>query len=230
MQLYAERYVVRPARYAIALLLLAGAAYLAGSMVAEAKEGDSYYMIVFSSQNESNQPRFAHTFATFVRTSGDTGAEDAVAEIHTISWMPRSLEIVVVRRWAEPGINLDLPATLRWAQSVNARSSMWGPYEVRKELFERAVEQKARLRSGAILYKAVDERMRGEIASNCIHAVSDLDTEVGVLHVGRQRGDSASQEVVNHLRRWIIDPQQTHPWVAECIGLRGQPLKVQTAE
>ena len=73
-------------------------------------------------------------------------------------------------------------------------------------------------------------RMRGEIASNCIHAVSDLDTESGVLHVGRQRGDSASQEVVNHLTRWIIDPQQTHPWVAERIGLRGQPIKVQTAE
>src|SRR5438132_10704645 len=91
--------VVRRARYVIALLVLAGAAYLTGSMVAEAKEGDSYYMIVFSSQNESNQPRFAHTFATFVRTSGDSGAEDAVAEIHTISWMPRSLEIVVVRRW-----------------------------------------------------------------------------------------------------------------------------------
>ena len=107
---------MRRARYAIASLLLASAVYVTGSIVAEAKEPDSYYMMVFSSQTASNEPRFAHTFATFVRTTGDSDAQGAAAEVHTISWMPATLEIVVLRRRAEPGANLDLRASLRWAE------------------------------------------------------------------------------------------------------------------
>jgi len=189
------------------------------------RANEYYYMIVFSAQSGSNEPRLSHTFATFVKATG-TGdsAKDYRAESHTISWMPRSLNIVVLRARPEPGTNLDLASSLRWAESVNCRVSMWGPYQIDQELYDRAIKQEDSLRSGRVLYKAIDARFRGGIASNCIHAVSDLDIDNGLLHAGQGRGDAASYQVVQHLRRWIIAPGQTHPWVAWRLRLNDHPV------
>jgi hypothetical protein len=186
---------------------------------------ESYYMTIFSAQANSRDPRRTHSFATFVKSIG-TGdsAKDSPIEIHTISWMPQSLDIVILRRRPEPGANLDLQSSLRWAESMNSHVSMWGPYQIKKELYDRAVEQEARLNSGRVLYKALDRRFRPGTASNCIHAVSDLDIDNGILHTGPGRGDEASNMVAQHLNRWIIDPAQTHAWVASRLGLTDQPV------
>jgi hypothetical protein len=190
--------------------------------VSRAQESDdaSYYMTIFSAQADSRDPRRTHSFATFVKAIG-TGdsAKDNPIEIHTISWMPQSLEIVILRRRPEPGVNLDLESSLRWAASKSIRVSMWGPYQINKELYDRAVEQEARLNSGLVLYKAVDRRFRPGTASNCIHAVADLDTDNGLLHSGQGRGDAASSQVAQHLNRWVINSEQTHTWVASRLGL-----------
>jgi hypothetical protein len=138
--------------------------------------------------------------------------------------MPQSLDIVILRRRPELGANLDLQSSLRWAESMNSHVSMWGPYQIKKELYDRAVEQEARLNSGRVLYKALDRRFRPGTASNCIHAVSDLDIDNGILHTGPGRGDEASNMVAQHLNRWIIDPEQTHAWVASRLGLTDQPI------
>ena len=138
--------------------------------------------------------------------------------------MPQSLDIVILRRRPEPGTNLDLASSLRWAESRNCRVSMWGPYQIDKELYERAIKQEARLNSGQVLYKALDRRFRPETASNCIHAVADLDTDHGLLHSGQGRGDAASRQVAQHLNRWIINPEQTHTWVASRLGLNDEPV------
>jgi hypothetical protein len=184
------------------------------------RANEYFYMMIFSAQTGSYEPRLSHSFATFVKATG-TGdsAKDYRAESHTISWMPKSLNIVVLRARPEPGTNLDLTSSLRWAESVNCRVSMWGPYQIDKELYYRAIKQEARLMSGRVLYKAIDVRFRPGIASNCIHAVSDLDTDNGLLHSGQGRGDVASHQVAQHLRRWIIAPGQTHPWVARRLRL-----------
>jgi len=198
---------------------------LAGAL-ARAQEPDaSYYMTVFSAQADSRHPRRTPSFATFVKAIG-TGdsAKDNPIEIHTISWMPQSLDIVILRRRPELGINLDLESSLRWAASRTCRVSMWGPYQINKELFDRAVQQEARLNSGLVLYKAIDRRFRPGTASNCIHAVADLDMDKGLLHSGQGRGDAASQQVAQHLHRWIINPNQTHIWVASRLGLNDQPV------
>ena len=186
---------------------------------------ESYYMTIFSAQANSRDPRRTHSFATFVKAAG-TGdsAKDSPIEIHTISWMPQSFEIVILRRRPEPGVNLDLESSLRWAASKNLRVSMWGPYQINKELYDRAVEQETRLNSGLVLYKAIDRRFRPGTASNCIHAVADLDMDNGLLHSGQGRGDAASRQVAQHLNRWIINPEQTHTWVAGRLGLKGQPV------
>jgi hypothetical protein len=186
---------------------------------------ESYYMTIFSAQANSRDPRRTHSFATFVKAIG-TGdaAKNSPIEIHTISWMPQSLEIVILRRRPEPGVNLDLESSLRWAASKNLRVSMWGPYQINKELYDRAVEQETRLNSGLVLYKAIDRRFRPGTASNCIHAVADLDMDNGLLHSGQGRGDAASRQVAQHLNRWIINPEQRHTWVASRLGLNGQPV------
>jgi len=181
---------------------------------------ESYYMTIFSAQADSRDPRRTHSFATFVKGTGTGDSQKkSPIEIHTISWMPRSLDIVILRRQAEPGTNLDLESSLRWAESRNCRVSMWGPYAIKKELYDRAVEQEARLNSGRVLYKAVDRRFRPRTASNCIHAVADLDTDNGLLHSGQGRGEAASHQVAEHLNRWVINPERTHAWVAGRIGL-----------
>jgi hypothetical protein len=42
---------------------------------------------------------------------------------------------------------------------------MWGPYRIRRTLYDQAVEQEA-LKSGRVLYKAVDRWFRPGVASN----------------------------------------------------------------
>jgi hypothetical protein len=212
------RFATIPVRLSMfATLVLAVA-----STPARAQEPDaSYYMTIFSAQADSRDPRRTHSFATFVKATGTSdSAKDSPVEIHTISWMPQSLDIVILRRRPEPGTNLDLESSLRWAESRSCRVSMWGPYQIDKELYDRAVKQEACLNSGLVLYKAIDRRFRPGMASNCIHAVSDLDIDNGLLHSGQGRGDAASQQVAQHLKRWIIDPEQTHTWVASRLGLK----------
>jgi hypothetical protein len=75
-----------------------------------------------------------------------------------------------------------------------------------------------------VLYKTVDLRFRHRGAVNCIHAVSDIDTDYGFLNVGLARGDAASYQVAQHLKRWIIKPEQIHPWVSEELGLNSRPI------
>ena len=189
---------------------------------------EAYYMLVFDA--DGGAARSSHTFATFVKATGQgSKEEDDQLEAHTISWMPASLEIAVLRRTPEPGANLDLSATLRWAQSVGARVSMWGPYRIEKELYDRALTQEERLRSGRVLYKAVDRNYRPQ-ASNCIHALSDIDTDNGFLHVGPEWGEAASRDVANYLRRWIMNPEKTYPWVNDRLQLREFPIEGQRLE
>ncbi|TMQ32406.1 MAG: hypothetical protein E6K70_18720 [Planctomycetota bacterium] len=119
---------------------------------------------------------------------------------------------------------------MRWAESIGARVSRWGPYEIEKGLYDRALRQKARLESGAILFKCIDENFRPATASNCIHAVSDVDMDQGALHVGPNWGDNASRIVAGHLKRWMINPEKTHPWVIARLGVADYPMAPRTLE
>jgi hypothetical protein len=179
---------------------------------------EDYYLMLFDA--DGGAPNTSHTFATFVKATGKgLDKEEDQLEVHTISWMPASLNIVVLRRTPEPGVNLDLSATLDWARSVGARVTMTGPYRIQKELYDRALAQEERLRTGRVQYKAIDRNFRPQ-ASNCIHAVCDVDTENGLFHIGREWGEEATRDITDHLRRWIIDPQNSYPWLSERLGLK----------
>jgi hypothetical protein len=45
---------------------------------------------------------------------------------------------------------------------------MWGPYRIRKDLYDRAAAQRAYLESGAVRYKAADTGYRSARVSNCV--------------------------------------------------------------
>jgi len=165
-------------------------------------------------------PRFTHTFATFVKATGEGNNKTKYkVEEHTISWIAQTKEIVVARAKPEPGVNLSLKESLVLATSLEEKVSMWGPFEIKKELYDRALKQIDRLESNKVEYKAIDLRFRPESASNCIHAVSDIDADDGLLETGTACGDEASQAVATHLRRWMIKPEKTHAWVSKRIGL-----------
>ena len=210
-------------RFSVFVLILS---IVANSPASAQESAAYYYMMIFSAQSASEDPRLSHSFATFVKVTGIGDWEEGYRiESRTISWMPRSLNIVVLRARPEPGTNLNLQSSLEWAESMNCRVSMWGPYQIDKELYDRAIQQEARLRSGRVLYKSVDFKLRPGPASNCIHAISDLDTDYGLLHFGNARGDVASHQIVQHLRRWIIDAGRVHPWVASQLGLNDHAIR-----
>jgi hypothetical protein len=101
---------------------------------------------------------------------------------------------------------------------------MWGPFEIKEELYKRAVAQVERLKKPNVAYKAVDRRYRGGDAFNCIHAVSDIDPDAGYLDTGTTYGEAASQLVVEHLRRWIVDPDKVHESIAVELGVAGDSV------
>jgi ABC-type phosphate/phosphonate transport system substrate-binding protein len=185
----------------------------------EPRQGEpEYYLSVFAFDSVPRRAQYSHTFATFIKSSGGS------IEAHTISWLPRSKHIEVARTHSEPGMNLDLHQTLRFAQEVDARVYEWGPYRIRPGLYERGLRQIERLNSGRIQYKVLDGAWRPDAASNCIHAVSDVDAGAGYLTVDGAYGVAASARVVEHLSRWTIQPGREHPSIQEKLGLSSQSI------
>jgi hypothetical protein len=196
-------------------------AFLTASLIGvkTAWADESYFMIVFGQQGGANQVELSHTFATFVKATG-TGPDKTKYAIdsHTISWMPRSLDVKVLRR-PEEGVNLDLKGTLSHAAAVKAEVCMWGSFQIKKGLYDRALLQETRLKKGDIDYKVVDARFRPDSAMNCVHAVCDIDMDNGLLPTGAAHGQEASLLVLTHLSRWIVDGDKTNEWIGQRLEL-----------
>ena len=187
------------------------------SLSGSARADERYYLLMFGSQRLPRTPDNAHTFATFVkRCEGPNGVQ---LEVRTISWLPASEKIRTHALRPEAGRNFALDETIRFVQNDRQRVSLWGPYEIRPELFEMAGRQIEQLNAGRIRYKANDGLYRSDDATNCIHAV-------GVLATGNRRhlispgwGDTASDTVLESLMPWVIGRTTTHDCVARELGL-----------
>lgn len=176
-----------------------------------------YYVTVFSHQDGKNTARNSHTWATFVQANGDE-----VENVQTISWGPANGNVVLLHK-PERGRNRSLNESLNSAFARGLHVSQWGPFEIREELFQRAARKVQELESGRILYKVLDKKFRPWVASNCFHAVADIDMDHGMVIFGTLHGDAASQLVVNHFSRWYYS-NQTHPWLNEKLGLTNLPI------
>jgi len=191
---------------------------------------ERYFVIVFGSQSTPKLPNYTHTWATVVKvTCADTPGGQPTAEVNTVSWLPATLKVHTFAPCPEPGTNLDLVTTIRWANCGGQRVSYWGPFEIEPEFYQRFLVQKARLESGVVRYQAIDSFYGPEnrTVSDCIHAVSDTDYRHSRLYYleFRRFGESASEFIVFSMgNRGRINPCVTHDWVAHLIGLPCQPV------
>jgi hypothetical protein len=185
--------------------------------VSHAQAQDKYYAVIFGVQDAANRFNQAHSFATFVKAKRDPAT---IVDQATIRWLPAS-GIVDLKNRPERGTNHTLKNSFEIvtrAQSV----AQWGPFEIREELFDRAKRQEQHLKSGAILYKAVDLLTRSPgVAINCEHSISDIVRNPGdsFHRTGTARGHRGSFLVAEHLRPWMIESNTVHPWVEVPLGL-----------
>jgi len=219
------------------LLLSSGCAYFARTPDTPARHvhfrdlnqaespGDRYYLLVFGSQTTPKLPRYTHTWVTFVRAR-----PGAAIEPHSISWMPATLDIHPWDFTIEPGVNLDLDASVRMALDNDERVSLWGPYEIAPGLYRKLMIQKGFVESGAIGYQCVDtvgEAGETGKGSNCVHAISDADSRFRrQAYPLAYFGDAASEHILRLLvlRRAVPAPETTHDWLIPALGLDRHPI------
>ena len=204
-----------------ALLSLAGVSR-------QAKAGDFFYMMIFGSQSDPKQLRFSHTFATFVRATGEgTDPSTYALTWHTISWLPRNLDVRLRRFTPEPGINADLDSTMRIVMKDGEKVTMWGPYITSPQIYNRSIEVLNKLNSGKELYRAIDGPLNNNV-SDCIHAVGDVDPQFGRRrYVLDKVGKPASAFVASQLiKRSHYDQSQfENNWIIPRLGLHQYPIE-----
>src|SRR5262245_40218437 len=99
--------------------------------------GERYYVLVFGAEAWPKRPRTTHSWVTVVRVADCGQTKSPLIESHTISWMPATLEIRPLSLRVEPGVNLDLCASIADVQRKGESISMWGPYEIWHGLYKR---------------------------------------------------------------------------------------------
>ncbi len=203
------------------------AALLALLLLAASARADEYYdMAMFGAQTTPNDPNYSHTFAAFVRASGDGPCPTAftVEDSFTISWLPADLKVRTRALLPECGHNFGLHETLRYVLDSGEHVSMWGPYRINEELYYGALRQVGVLESGEVRYKALDSGYPTDRVSNCIHAVSSSVSGYRVRVLSPWFGDTASWAILQRFRPHILDTGQTHEWVFAYLQLGCYPL------
>jgi hypothetical protein len=212
------------------LLRLAGLGLCVIVFGAETAPADEYYFaMIFGSQSQPKLLRYTHTWVTLVRAVGEGPDLNTYSlELSTISWLPQTLEVMVLRPWPEPGVNLDLYQTLQ-AMTANKESiTMWGPFVVRPEIWQRSLMVRQVLESGRAEYRAISTA-RNLLISDCIHAVAAMDPVFGRNHYPLIRiGKPASRYMAHEfMQRSVYDQYQYHNgWLIPRLGLDRYPIEV----
>jgi hypothetical protein len=202
--------------------------------IGDESAGETFYLVVFAAQEEEGyHPETSHCFATFARIVEPEGSEPVV-ELHHINWFSRRGHRTGVTHAVfeddgtptrpEPGENRTTREALLLASLHGLKVTRWGPFEIARELHERALQQvdllEGRIPGRRILYKAFDIGCResdANVALNCVHAISDVDREGGPLRTWTRYGEGAASLVVQHLGRWFKEPGRDRPVAWERI-------------
>ncbi|MDR3638580.1 MAG: hypothetical protein P4L84_32545 [Isosphaeraceae bacterium] len=209
--------------------LVAALVLMLGSAGKAAWGGEDYYVLIFGSQSNPKLLRNTHTWATFVRAVGEgSDPRSHTLQVRTISWLPQSLEVHVLRPWPEPGVNLDLYQTLNVVLAHRENITMWGPFVIRKELYDRSLDIHQIIATGAPQYRAVSTQ-QNILISDCIHAVAAVDPEFGRGHYPLIRiGKPASRYIARQLmiRSPIDQTLYDNSWLIPRLGLDRYPIEV----
>lgn len=194
---------------------------------------ERHYVLIFGSQSHPKLLRYTHTWATFVRTVGE-GADpnDWVVYQHTISWLPQTLRVRVWNPTPEPGINLDLYQTLDAVSAHNEGVTLWGPFVITPDIYERSLRVHQIAESGVARYRAISTSYDMTI-SDCIHAVAAVDQVFGRDHYPLIRiGDPASRFIAREImvrsveNRGIDQAAYDNSWLIPRLGLDRYPIAV----
>ncbi len=209
--------------YVIALLGL-----VLASAGGTARGGELYYVLIFGSQSSPKLLRYTHTWATFVRAVGEgPDPRNYAIQVHSISWLPRSLEVHVLRPWPEPGVNLDLYQTLDVVRSNREDVTMWGPFLTEKKIYDRSLWVLQVIASGAPQYRAISTP-GNLLISDCIHAVAAVDPDFGRGHYPLIRiGKPASRFLARQLtiRSPFDQAAYDNSWLIPRLGLDRYPIE-----
>jgi hypothetical protein len=215
------------------LIILLAAVLPAAGGEKEESAGETFYLVVFAAQEEDYHPETSHCFATFARIAESQEAEPVV-ELHHINWFSRrghrtgATHAVIgddgMPTRPEPGENRTTREALLLASRRGLKITRWGPFEIARELHERAMQHidllEGRVPGRRVLYKSFDIGCRESeeiVALNCVHAVSDVDRDGGPLRTWTSYGEQAARIVVQHLGRWFKEPGRDHPEAWERI-------------
>ena len=164
---------------------------------------DRYFIVPFAYENRGNDPEYSHTFVSVIRVLADDKQAKGISglkrgtyrnrnfEAFTISWLPHDFaQNPNLCVFSGPGARLfpernqcvtsvgrvfSLEETLRLGVNAKNAICMWGPYEIRRDGFDRAVERLRLLQGGSIKYRADDRLTRKDrTAINCFHATANI--------------------------------------------------------
>jgi hypothetical protein len=200
---------------------------------APASAAEYYFLLVFGSESHPKLLRYTHTWATFVRAVGEgPNLSDYTLYAHTISWLPRTLEVRVWKPAPEPGVNLDLYQTLQTVYATNQDVTMWGPFVTMPDIYQNSLRVKQFLESGQMQYRAIDGGANALI-DDCIHAVSAVDQVFGKRHYPLIRvGKPASRFIAREImvrsieERHIDQANFDASWLIPRLGLDRYPIEV----
>jgi hypothetical protein len=194
----------------------------------EAKGDEFYYVMIFGSQSKPKLLQYTHSWATFIRAEGEgPDANNYSVTQHTISWLPQSLD---VRTWSllpEPGVNLDLYSTLDAVYREREHVTMWGPFRILPLVYERSLQIKTILESGAAQYRAISTP-RNLLISDCIHAVAAVDPIFGRDHYPLVRiGKPASRHIARQfmIRSAFDQWEGDNSWLIGRLALDRYPIE-----
>lgn len=219
--------MIRRVRVAIlAAIVLFSATLTAGA-------AEQYYVLIFGSQSHPKLLRNTHTWATFVRAV-DVGSDPncCTLYVHTISWLPQTLDVRVWTPFPEPGVNLELYQTLNAVHAHNEDVTLWGPFVIPPDLYERSLQVYGILQSGVVQYRAISTSSN-LLISDCIHAVAAVDPIFGRSHyplirIGNPASRYMSREImVRSLENRGIDQTvYDNSWLLPRLGLDRGSIQV----
>lgn len=180
------------------------------------------YFMVFTADRTRYNPARAHTFAAVVRIER-TASEARVASVASLSWLPVTMKVRPLALRPEVGRNVPLLETLQWATDNGDRINMWGPYRVQTEFADtfrarvNTVESRFQYR-GACLTSPLT-------VCDCARSVEEM-IEPRRRYIGFfGYGAAAGSYIVKKFHSYLIDPEQTHPWVGSAIGLDSYTIR-----
>src|SRR5262249_55553262 len=151
---------------------------------------------------------------------------------HTISWLPQTLEVRVWSPFPEPGVNLDLYQTLGAVAAHDERVTLWGPFVVPPDIYERSLWVYQIAQSGIPQYRAITPSF-DMLVSDCIHGVAAVDPIFGrnrypLIRIGNPASRFLAREVVVRSleNRGLDQAAFDNSWLIPRLGLDRYPITV----